>query len=641
MTPNMHGVGGRAEIGIVSEWAANWICNGNSAALTAMMVLADIDAGIPWIYRGNSTNWGPVNFFRDRAFGYAPVDRPKVLVPSLSVDWIPELHHHPCLSYVPYLITGDPFYLETLQMLASWLVAENAYHRQSGLQVNYDDLASPTMPGFDQAFSGARLQSRGYAWTIRTYAAASLATPASVPSWLLPKSYFQEMLIINAQKADSWGSSYPHEHPELRQYPELQLQGTAETGIIDQGFFDCFLCYSIGFAVLQAGITAWSRYLNWMAQRPIAMASGTGSSGWDARFPAIYQFFTQRHSTDYLPVPPPWNAYSDIYDWHAKSGLLGGYRYSFWGWNAGENFNLSFYPWKASEVYKCNSWIFEVRTGCPLLPNPGDIVSITISGPFPGSPVKLSYIVNSGDIAVITTAANNYLIDGTLNSPHPITDSLIAQINANSTLSRAGLTASYIPTVPASAGGCFFRSPGGGGRIFLNFNSARAETSYVNVSGTFKTNSGGSIYIQPNGDGVVNGTASFFPNRPLAYQCGKTGTSAPSGGPTGDTLQTPIIDGSTMWYFVPDVKSYPLVTNGGSSAPFPAFGYGGPFAKNGFNYMPYLWAALHVLETARVSGATAAAGNLNKMMDWYFKTPGSHNLFNLSIQTQDRIAHRP
>jgi hypothetical protein len=143
------------------------------------------------------------------------------------------------------------------------------------------------------------------------------------------------------------------------------------------------------------------------------------------------------------------------------------------------------------------------------------------------------------------------------------------------------------------------------------------------VTGRFTTSTSGSVYIQPNGDGVHNGQQGVnLLNRPLSFQCGKSGVSAGSGGPVGHALQTLVDDGSAAWCFVPEYKSYPGVVPGTPIDPFPAIGFGGPFGISGAAYMTFAYPAMAVCKTGGLKDADAAYTNIDAIMKWYLGGPG-------------------
>jgi len=80
--------------------------------------------------------------------------------------------HMPSAAYVPFLLTGDPYYLEECQF---WC--------------NQNQLALTPSSRFMVA-------GRYLAWPLRAIYECYLATPEDVPSWLLPRSYWLHWLDI-------------------------------------------------------------------------------------------------------------------------------------------------------------------------------------------------------------------------------------------------------------------------------------------------------------------------------------------------------------------------------------------------------------------------------------------------------------
>jgi hypothetical protein len=622
----MGGVGGRPDLGITTEWQANYVVNGNANAQAAMYALAEVAGGMPWCQRDQSTG-APADLIANPSYswGNSGFDTPYVSVPSGSGGglWQLEYNHTPQLSYVPYILTGDPFYLENLQFQANWLVGVNSYHRELGFAVNYADYLNtitaltPNIPLFPEY----RNQTRGLAWSIRDWAMAYLATPASVPSWLLPKSYWDQGLTDNATYADKYGTNYNANFPSSPQYPDLELIGQLP-GIADleqPSPYYPYMCLGAGFAIAQAGRSEWLPYYTYFMRSPLAMASGT--SGWDYRWPVSYAFMTTPVSTDYEATPGRLSSWTAIWNYHVDNAMLPHYPAE-WTIGQGSNGLRPFgSAWAPTTLHQCNCWVCEVRSGIPSLPILGDVISFTISGSFGGLPVTVSHTVSIGDLTIMGAWSIGNLSLG----PHPIVDDLVSKINANSSLIAAGITAS----TTTSTG---FQTQQTTGRFFVNFNSATVNP--IAISGSWTTTSAGSLYIQPNGDCVYHGSgaAAQF-GRPLSYQCAKTGTSG-SGGPSGTAFNTAVTDGSTAWCFAPEDKSWPLTTPGLGNSPPAAF----PRLMQDFtNKQPYYvtseWCGMTQAEWAGVPGAAACVANLRaEIDDWYTNVDTSlHNQFNFSI----------
>jgi hypothetical protein len=632
------GVGGRSEIGVVNEWAANWICNGNADALASMLTIAEVAGGLPWCQRDSSTNWAPVDFYAHPliAFSqgldsppYTQIDNPGVLVPSSGGQWwVLDVEHYPALSYVAYLATGDPFFLENLQFQAAWAIGHEI-HRETGYGVNGLDPNMPQTPGFNQIFHAQRGQTRGLAWHLRAFVECYLATPtASLPSWLLPKSYFKKVLDDNAAFAISWGPNYPTDHPTLPQYPTLRFQGTNLTNQYEQGFYVSYLMIALGFAVNQGALSSWKPYYDYAAAMPISWANGT--SGWDNRFPAgDYIYFQQPFSNDYDSNPAAFASFADVWNYHKNNAMIGS---SGQVWSIDPSTPRSTFPPWAAGAYHCNSWAVSVRSGLPVLPNAGDVVSLTTTGSFTGSPVTVSHTVTSGDVEAMLACVLNF---GEV--PHPLTDALINGINGNATLAFNRIVASYNNANAGVGSQIYVRAPG---LFYVSFNSDGTNSTGgpiigpITITGSFTTATNNSVYIVPNGDGVFKGRAgpSLF-GRPLSYTCGKSGVSI--AGPSAIAQQALTADNTTNWCWSPEYKSPPLIVPGGPTEAFPSIGYGGVYGGAGVSagYLAWEWCALNCMVTAGIAGAPAALANIRAQMDHFYTTtdPTRRNQFNFSI----------
>lgn len=81
--------------------------------------------------------------------------------------------HMPCCAYIPFLLTGDPYFLELMQANAMYAYAADGRFYYG-------------LPGGNQM--------RELSWCLRAIFHAALTTPSSVPSWLVPQSTFTKGL---------------------------------------------------------------------------------------------------------------------------------------------------------------------------------------------------------------------------------------------------------------------------------------------------------------------------------------------------------------------------------------------------------------------------------------------------------------
>ncbi len=520
-----------------------------------------------------------------------------------------------------------------MQGVASTLSANGFPYKDGGIVQNDCDYTnSPThvYNAADQEMQLGRNQSRAMAWAMARLAQCILASPTSTPNWLLNKQYWIDVSTANQQAVDEWSRTYNTSHSGLTQYPNLQtlgmLGGSTER---EYGLYMQYMGVAIGFMVNQAGQSNWLPWYTYVSKILTALSGGVG--GWAPQWPSPYGLFVNAVSTDYDGNPAALTSFADAYTFMQNSGLLsnGAQRATGWSVPGLNNGMRSIYAqWVTSTAYHCNSWIYEVRGGPPTPAVAGNVASITISGSFSGSPVILSHTVTTGEVATMLSNTIDGLGPGGTTAQSPITAALTAAINANSTLSAAGIKSDYFNINPGT-GSVAQSSNVEYGRLYIGYNSDGTSSQggpvigNVIVTGSFS--GPGGVYIQPNGDGVAHGVAgaNLF-NRSLSYQCGASGTS--SGGPSGQALQTIIVDGTCKWCFVPEFKSSPIVCGGGSLSPPPALAYGGAYGNVGQSIGYVWWTAggLAPTQTAGIAGAAAGRANMLAAINNYLVTfPGT------------------
>jgi hypothetical protein len=264
--PAMGATGERPDIGPVTGWQADYICCGTN--LATMMAQAEASGTIPWHFR-DLRSGGPLDVFAyPRASTYAAnVAAPFIPTTHCSIEEVPisaDSGHQPALNYLPFLLTGDPYYLEELQF-----------------QVTANIVNLPPPYRFAQ-------KGRYLAWTLRTAGQAARITPASVPAWLKPRSYFQQ--ILEAYRA--WVMSCADDtadpvHAVLRSISSGGSQSGpgSPAGSYFSPWQDSFLSFVIGWLVWM-GHSQWRDALTWAIGSDIQRTNG--SSGWPRSHPTPY-----------------------------------------------------------------------------------------------------------------------------------------------------------------------------------------------------------------------------------------------------------------------------------------------------------------------------------------------------------------
>jgi hypothetical protein len=268
VTPNMGQTGERADIGPVTEWQADYICEGTN--LHAVLAQAEA-AGTLNIHVCNPNTGAPIDLINTypKAGNYAErTNSPYISVIPTRVDGRPlqfDTGHNPSLNYLPFLLTGDPYYLEELQF-----------------QVNAA-LMGP---------AGGHYTAKGryLAWPLRDKFHAAKVTPASVPKWLLPQSYFRS--IVDGQRSYIASSYVANDSdPRLRIFRLITAGGSQPAlGLPGGTYFDPwqedFTAFIFGWGV-QLGFTEWTDALNWKIDCTTQRTNGT--SGWPRARPTWYE----------------------------------------------------------------------------------------------------------------------------------------------------------------------------------------------------------------------------------------------------------------------------------------------------------------------------------------------------------------
>lgn len=200
-TASMGAQGYSPGIGILPEWTAMYIVNQSKDAKTAMLWQADLqgswsvhareyDTDIPISFvKWPMATWSPnAGDSKNRITGLQE-KLPSVLeysqLPSNPND--ADVAHHPDFCYVPYLVTGDLFYLEGLIFYFNYTI----------LSMN----AAGSYRGNGLCLFRAAGQTRGQAWSIRTMSHLLYALPDAHP--LKP-----EVAQINTNNVEWYNGNY-------------------------------------------------------------------------------------------------------------------------------------------------------------------------------------------------------------------------------------------------------------------------------------------------------------------------------------------------------------------------------------------------------------------------------------------------
>lgn len=275
----MPSTGGRRELAAwFSGPEAEYLITGNKFAL------ADIQSGAEAFYSmpmhiTDDKVFAPVDLIKNPGWGFGGEQPTKIA--GASTEWTLDTAHAPPPPLLAYLLTGDPTYLRQVQFWANLVRGSYGSHAGSGILA--------TMPW------GEIGQTRAYYRTLRALFMALQATPETVPSWLLPKSYWRQAVDANIAFMKS---TFMTELATSDQYWGRATIGTpapmwyipAEPGIAQGcGFAPWQDCEGAALMEcgLQIGMTDLAPIAEWTRRIPLALTQASG--GWNRNRGCTYR----------------------------------------------------------------------------------------------------------------------------------------------------------------------------------------------------------------------------------------------------------------------------------------------------------------------------------------------------------------
>jgi hypothetical protein len=271
--------GGRDDIGLLPNWAASYLLSQDSTLKDITLKNADLAGSFGSHYRDKKTGrpvslmdypymtivghtgdtWNPatnkLEAFPDCA-GQGMCDSP----------YTHDAPHQPALAYLPYLVTGDYYYLEELQFWAMW----DAFESNPGYRGNIQGLLQSE-------------QARGQAWSLRTLAEAAYITPDKDTL----KTAFTNIVNSNL---DWYNSNYSN-NPNGNKFGVITNGYTMvyENGHALAPWQDDFFTSAVGHTA-ELGFTKANALLNFKVQFPIGRMTAPGVCWIDA---AMYSMTLQ------------------------------------------------------------------------------------------------------------------------------------------------------------------------------------------------------------------------------------------------------------------------------------------------------------------------------------------------------------
>ena len=251
--------GGRGDIGPLPEWSVNYLLSQDKRAKDVMLANADGSGSWSVHLRDENTNF-PVRTDNDANKlisthpNYAwtgPLPVPRCAdADACNTPYAEDVAHEPSLAYLPYLITGDYYYLEEMQFWAVW-----------------NPLG--TAPGNNGTGQGLLRwhQVRGQAWALRTLGEAAYITPDSDPL----KAYFTKQLDNNL---NFYTQTYVVGNPNNLGIYDGSGEASAEVGSLAP-WQDDFFTWSFGY-LTELGFSKAQPILQWKAKFPVGRLTAEG-----------------------------------------------------------------------------------------------------------------------------------------------------------------------------------------------------------------------------------------------------------------------------------------------------------------------------------------------------------------------------
>jgi hypothetical protein len=267
LTAYMPSTGERDEIGLVTEQQAEYLRG--DATPDSMIAQAEASGTMPWHYRNE--DGGAIFDFKShpQATMYYPAN-----IPACSTPITLDPAHEPDLCYVPFLLTGDPYYLEEMQFAATHNVLAALPQSRGSYCIGF--------------------AVRAHAWALRTLAHCARVTPDDAPSWVQSRAYWQEWLDGNR---DWMLSRYvnptapPYDVPPfavlhyMMDTENAPASSTMPQGTVSVQWMEDYEAAVLGH-VVQLGYADWLPILEWKLVNTLARTNGT--SGWARAKPAPY-----------------------------------------------------------------------------------------------------------------------------------------------------------------------------------------------------------------------------------------------------------------------------------------------------------------------------------------------------------------
>ncbi len=264
VNPYMPSTGGRDEIGIMPAWYATYLLTMDKRVKDATLGSGDLAGSWSSHYRDRVTDrplslaqYPYATVWGKSGDTFNPVTKKYEAFPVCATatacdsPYSHDTSHQPGFAYVPYLVTGDHYYLEELQFWSMFnLFASNPAYRDTSKGLIKGD------------------QVRGQAWSLRTLGEAAYITPDADPL----KADFRSFVKSNIDWYDANYTNNADALPFGALTNGYALAYTSSTGLAP--WQDDFFTAAVGH-VVELGFSQAKPLLQWKSKFPIARMTST------------------------------------------------------------------------------------------------------------------------------------------------------------------------------------------------------------------------------------------------------------------------------------------------------------------------------------------------------------------------------
>jgi hypothetical protein len=260
----MPATGGRPEIGMLPSWSASYLLSMDKRARTVTMGNGDLAGSWSAHYRDKQTGrpislldypymtiYGNFGDTKNPATGKYEAFPACATTTACQTPYAHDAAHQAAFAYLPYLVTGDYYYLEELQFWSMW----NQFSSNPGYRQNSKGLLQQE-------------QVRAQGWSLRTLAEAAYITPDNDRL----KSHFVQILNSNL---DWYNTNYTNNASanKLGVLTNAAILYNSSRGVAP--WQDDFFTAAVGHAY-ELGFDKAAALLKWKSQFTVSRMTGTG-----------------------------------------------------------------------------------------------------------------------------------------------------------------------------------------------------------------------------------------------------------------------------------------------------------------------------------------------------------------------------